>query len=564
LKTKERVVLGLFGLPFACVGLGFLFFSIIPNFIDAAAMSGWQEVPADLIDVDLKSSYSDGSTTYQVTASYRYQFNGRQYTGSRVGLNDGYDNIGSYHQDWHRYLKSKRSKGIMVYVNPDNPAEAIIDPEIRWAMVGFKSLFIFIFGGVGLGLVGYALLGKSKKVVVTEDNKGKPWLQNRDWNSPVIYSNAKGGIWAAWIFAIIWNGISSPALFAVSDELDKGNYAILFALLFPLVGLGILYWAIKATLEWWRFGKTPLLLEPYPGAIGGDVGGEIQVNTPFDPNLKYQVELACMHSYVSGSGKNRSRHESVVWQDQGSAQAQHSQVGTALRFCFSVPEDLPESQERSDRYHYWRLKLHCDMPGVDLNRQFQIPVFKTGTKSTATKTASYTGSSHEDNIEAISKVMSVDELGDGLSLGFAMGRCLGMGLFLFAIGLIFTVAGVFAVSEGAPFLFGIIFPLVGGAMLLGGVYIPLNRLDVVINHDGIFTRRSFLGVVVKKRFIPRSQISGIELSKGSSFGQTQYYNLVVRDGLGNKHRIGESFPGLRLAEEAKATLESLTGLGASR
>ena len=37
-----------------------------------------------------------------------------------------------------------------VWVNPDAPGESIIDRDIRWGLVGFKSIFLFVFGGVGL------------------------------------------------------------------------------------------------------------------------------------------------------------------------------------------------------------------------------------------------------------------------------------------------------------------------------------------------------------------------------------------------------------------------------
>ena len=35
------------------------------------------------------------------------------------------------------------------------------------------------------------------------------------------------------------------------------------------------------TPEWRRFGAAPALLDPFPGAIGGNVGGVIDVNFPY-------------------------------------------------------------------------------------------------------------------------------------------------------------------------------------------------------------------------------------------------------------------------------------------
>jgi hypothetical protein len=52
-----------------------------------------------------------------------------------------------------------------------------------------------------------------------------------------------------------------------------------------------------------------------------------------------------------------------------------------LQYRFEVPDSLPESEEHGDNYHLWRLNLHGDMPGVDLNRSIEIPVYRSAEKS---------------------------------------------------------------------------------------------------------------------------------------------------------------------------------------
>ena len=40
----------------------------------------------------------------------------------------------------------------------------------------------------------------------------------------------------------------------VPDNLARGNYVALVALMFPIVGLGLLRWAIKTTADFRRYG----------------------------------------------------------------------------------------------------------------------------------------------------------------------------------------------------------------------------------------------------------------------------------------------------------------------
>ena len=79
-------------------------------------------------------------------------------------------------------------------------------------------------------------------------------------------------------------------------------------------------------------------MDPYPGAIGGHVGGYIQVK-----KLDYRraseaqtlsLKLECIHSYVSGSGKNRSRRESIKWAERGRPEIENASEGVNLAFLF--------------------------------------------------------------------------------------------------------------------------------------------------------------------------------------------------------------------------------------
>ena len=342
---KGRVFLTLFGLPFFGVGVWMLW-SIGSGFTDAWHMQSWQPTQARLIRAGYDTHSGDDSNTYEAYAVYAYRIGGQEFTNDRVAIGGGADNIGDYQQDMGRKLSAafSRSEAIAIYVDPDDPREAIIDRDLRWGLVGFKAIFLFVFGGVGLGLIIFAFRAPKQKDTSDPAYSDNPWLLNDEWQMPTVKSNSKKTMYFTWGFAAIWNLISAPLPFLMFNEVvEKENHAALLGLLFPLVGVGLIVWAVRCTLEWRRFGPAPVTLDPFPGAIGGHVGGTIDVNLPYDSSANILLTLTNLHSYVSGSGKNRSRREKAKWQDKQLAHTESGGNGTRLSFRFDVPEGLTES-----------------------------------------------------------------------------------------------------------------------------------------------------------------------------------------------------------------------------
>ncbi|HSM31741.1 MAG TPA: DUF3592 domain-containing protein, partial [Woeseiaceae bacterium] len=153
---KGRVFVTLFALPFFGVG-AWMLWSIGTTFHDAWRMQGWEPVPARLSAAGYETHSGDDSDTYKAYASYSYRYRGQAYHGDRVALSGGGDNIGDYQTDIGNRLSGMLARGeaVTVWVDPAAPSKSIIDRDIRWGLVGFKSIFLFVFGGVGLGLLVY-------------------------------------------------------------------------------------------------------------------------------------------------------------------------------------------------------------------------------------------------------------------------------------------------------------------------------------------------------------------------------------------------------------------------
>ena len=551
----------MFALPFAGVGVWMLW-SIGSTVIDAWDMNSWLPAEAHVISAGYTTNSGDDTDTYEAYAQYRYYWNGETFTGDRVSISSGGDNIGDYQTETGRRLSAAQRSGqpITVYVNPAQPSEAIVNRDIRWGMIGFKSIFVFVFGGVGFGLI-YAAFRTPKKTDATlPQYADTPWLLNDKWQTDTIRSSSKATMWAAWGFALFWNLISAPLPFVLFDEVtNKQNYIALVGLLFPLVGIGLLWWAIARALEWRRFGPAPFRMDPFPGSIGGHVGGAIDLNLPFDPQARFQLTLTNIYSYESGSGKHRSRKETAEWQDKLVAHAEPSSSGTRLTFRFDVPEELNASDAQRDgkSYHLWRLNLNAVLDGPDIDRDYEIPVYATAQQSRwVSATAARNARGEQDKIDdaAVIKAVNIRSGAVGRELVYPMGRNLGSSLVGFIIGGIFAGAGGFLIVSEGQTLFGGVFGFVGSAIAIGSLYMMFNSLEVSQDGMSIRTVRRILGVPIKRRSMRRNDF--VRFSRSTSM-QSQsgnkhvvYYSIQAVDHQGNELTIGESFRGDNEADAA--------------
>ena len=210
---------------------------------------------------------------------------------------------------------------------------------------------------------------------------GKPWLWREDWAHGTIKDTNKGGAIAIWVFAVLWNAISIPAAFAARPELTKGNLAALLVLLFPLIGIILLITAIYLTLRMMTFGTSTCHLERIPIAPGSTFRGDIELNIDTAPENGYRLRIASFHAVTTGSGKNRSTNERLLWDQEivvaGSA-AMRSPTSTRVPFKFTTPPDSHVTDESDSRSRFfWRLSASAAFPGVDYGAQFEVPVFRT-------------------------------------------------------------------------------------------------------------------------------------------------------------------------------------------
>lgn len=383
----------LFGLPFLAVGLGasYLLFSTLYEHYKAQK---WVEVPARIRSLDLEHRRgSKGGTTYKVVATYAYTYGGRTYEGDRVGFSSSADNVGSWHRDTHKELRQAwtRGKTVPCYVDPAAPEQAVLKRDLRFGMLAFMMLFATLFSAVGGGIV-LGGLGASKsagrRARLEREHPDEPWRHNPEWASNTLSPRLGQIEVIAWVVALLWNAISTPLLFVMPNEvLHKRNYLALIGLIFPAVGAVILVWAVRCTARRRKYGMSRLHLETMPGAIGGEFRGTLTVAGRIEGIDRVVVELKCIHTYTTGSGKNKSTHHETLHQDKIEVEPaiMFGQTQLDVPFRFAIPADCPPCEEPGYRGTIgWKLLAEGSAPGVDLAMEFEVPVYRVsgaGTES---------------------------------------------------------------------------------------------------------------------------------------------------------------------------------------
>ena len=604
-------------------------------------MQQWQPTEARLLSVT-------GSEN-QTKARYRYQADGVVYEGDRVYVASSNDNIGSYQRELLAWLNTLQRAGepVPIWVNPANPAQAVIDRNMRWGLFALMTGFCSIFILIGLAVC-YASLTSSIKAgssrrpslsalraqwnekrkdpafkdsfmeytrwrieELAQEGNAEPeggkkttdWKTRKGWETPSIRSDAKKSAIMMWGFAILWNGVSSPLLWLLPEELGKGNYAALLGLLFLLAGAFLLYKAVALTLEYRRFGTVLVELDPSPGAIGGHVGGRVMVsrlayNTAMAPSTQLSVRLECVYSYMSGSGEDRSRRESVKWAEQGHPGIDSAGQGVSLSFRFDVPDDLPEADvEQTDAYHLWRLSVKAQIDGVDLNRQYDLPVFRTGKTSRSVQhdiSAQVLKQRIQDSgavrdaiargdfaLPGLSRAMRLSEQGGEMRMVFPMFRnkvlAVVAGIFSGGFGfgsysMLGTAAkgGIFGLLVG---VFSLPFLLVALVASMATIYLLFNNLHVHIRGSQVKVLRRLLFIPVFWRRISVAELSHLSIKRSGSTGQgvdkVEHFKLLAHDRNGKSVTLAEDLDGEDVAAHfrdylaRRLNVESRSGTSAS-
>ena len=177
----------------------------------------------------------------------------------------------------------------------------------EWGQAGLLSIFALVFGGVGFGYIIVVLRGRVRVNEIDRlkaEHPDQRWMWRPEWVNGRIESSTRLRMRQAAAFAALWNLVSLPgAVLAMREFVSTRELPLLLALIFPVVGVGLLIWAVRLTIRYHKYGTSVFELAHVPGVIGRGIGGLVRTSVPSRPAEGFRVALHCVRQYTTGSGE---------------------------------------------------------------------------------------------------------------------------------------------------------------------------------------------------------------------------------------------------------------------
>jgi len=421
-----------------------------------------------------------------------------------------------------------------------------------WAQAGHFAIFALVFGGVGFGGLAALMVGR-RRLADAEQRQAQhpdaPWLWRADWASGVVMDSSRAEMWTAWIFTAFWNLVSIPGAVAGTREfLRGGNRTALLVILFPAAGVILLGWAVRATLRYRRYGASRFDLATRPAIVGHVLEGTVRTPSDVRPPEGYRVVLTCIRRETTGSGKNRSTTERVLWQDERRSMGS----ATGLPVAFAIPRDaLPCDPVSGGDRVLWRLGVTGEVPGVDYSATFEVPVFRTsasdGPLTDEDREVAAASQVPADYHQPAGSRIQVSTTRRGTEIYFPPARNTGFAVGISSFTALWMGALALTIVLHAPLLFPIVFGLFGLLLVLIVLDAWLGATRVVAG-DGQVTVATGWLVPRRERTLRAADIAGISSRIASQQGTTPYYDITIETKAGTRVAAGRAVRDKREAE----------------
>ncbi len=553
----------LFLLPFLLIGLNSAK-TVISILSESSEADNWQQAEAIILSVRLASERGGDSTFYSAAGHYIYQWQGKNYNSKRIFVSDRYDKDEAYHRDIVQQLKQhRRSKErITIWVNPDNPSDAVIYRDLRSSSIvapAITALILLSISALIFGGIHYLKIIQKNEDEQQRRYPNEPWKWKKIWQTDQLKSSHKIQLIVLIIATIVMTIISVAAAPTIIEKyIKEQDQLILLFALFPFCTLICWVQTIIYFLRWKRFSDTRFKLDTLPAALGHILRGELIMKEKLPASTVFNIKLTNIRSHIVKSGNKSNRTETILWQDEQKIPVEVGSYSTAFRLpiLFEIPRDAaPSNWEKSDNELLWRLNIQANIPGADYIQTFEVPVFNPSkyninTQSVADKI--HTRKTYTDQGDWSQTGVIANTTTTGQSYYFPPSRHKGVAFSMTAIAALCYVGAIgvptWIAGDGIIESIGsIMFAVVGGIFAL---VFTLISLDAWLFRSTLDTSRDQLRVrsgmfKMRDRTYQVKQIKQLKLKRTTRVGNALYYDINAILHSGSPIKLAVSLVGKR-------------------
>lgn len=454
----------------------------------------------------------------------------------------------------------------------------------RQANAWVGVLIAVVFTVIGCGIVYASIYGTRKlreQAAAAEANPQSPWLWRKDWAVSRAESTHRNSATGLWLLTIFWNAIVFTVAGSVSPKLWRNSdLRVLFPLAFCVAGIILAGVAVRASIRRRRYGQTYFEFASLPFSPGRTLKGTIHLRFNTDANHGIDLRLSCVRRVVTGSGKNRSAQESILWQADKNVPRELLTPGpmgdAIIPVDFGIPSDAYESNndQPSDQV-LWLLHAHADVPGVDYSDDFEVPVFnRTPSPASASDTASVFASAPQGaiippafqsdasdvNVPDNPRVVVSAGVNGGTEFYFPAFRNPARTLILIVVTAFWTGIVYYLGHSQAPWFFAPVFGLFDLVLFYAVIQATMGSFRIEVGNGKLISRRAVLGIGSAREipFPNISQILAVSPSVGQGTQPSYSLRLLTKDG--KKLTLADAIDNRQEARWVVAQLEKFVGL----
>ncbi len=371
----------------------------------------------------------------------------------------------------------------------------------------------------------------------------QPWLWRADWAAGEIHSSPKAKAIFFALLAIFWNFCTFSALASLRANVDPDRAKITaWLMLFPLIGIGLLFIAMRALLQWRVYGESIFQLKLVPGTIGGALEGVIRSSHPLPPMRAAKLHLSCINDVRGPDGKTTAL---PIWSDE--LEVTTDGIGDIPVAVYIPPECRPTATEPLDNRVTWKLIVSFTANPVSYRAVFEVPIFETGETSARASDADELRAQRDARVNSFQAPeksrIQVALAGDGSTeIFFPAFRNPAVALGLLGFLILWIGVTIVIFKDNAPLIFKIAWPLMDVLIGLWVLSLLFGSTSAHARNGEITIVSRLLGIPIRNRRLALSEINDIRTGSGMYTGNTVYRRIQIHCAGKDTISFGDGIP----------------------